>query len=88
MTFKEEPHQLFVGHDCGIEDHLDDFGVAGRARAHLLVGRIRREPTLVTGGRCNDTGSLEELAFSPPEAAERKVCRLRAGWLNRHISAK
>src|SRR5690348_214919 len=40
------------------------------ARAHFLVGRIRREPAGITHGRGHDSRDLPELAFRAPETAE------------------
>ena len=61
-----------------VEDDPDDLGVAGPARADLVVGRVRGEAARVADGGRDDARRLPEGLLGAPEAAESEDGDLRA----------
>src|SRR6266508_1332102 len=63
----EDVQQLVVG---------DYLGVAGRVRAHVLVGRIVERPARIADARLRDAVELAERGFDAPETAGAERCGL------------
>ena len=64
MEVPEPREQAFVGDFLGIEDHLDNLGVAGGFVANLLVGGIVDVAAHVAGGHAQYAVELAVAAFS------------------------
>ena len=70
--------QAVVGDHGRIEDDQHGFGVAGRAAADLVVGRVGREAADVTDGRHMHARQLPEDSLGAPEATQREDRGLEA----------
>src|SRR5207237_4573448 len=64
VRLPEQLEQRLVAHLGRLVYDLYDFGLAGAARAHLVVGGVRRIATGVADGRCVDARRLPELSLS------------------------
>src|SRR5205085_9970809 len=71
---EEDFEQFFVGDDLRVVSDLDGFGVAGRARADLLVAWARDVPARIAGDDTLDAAQLAIDSRQTPEAAAR-YCR-------------
>src|SRR5581483_715114 len=86
VLLEEGPQEVYITQAPRVEGDEHRLGVAGPARAHLLVGRVRRVAALVADGRRVDAVEAPEQALGAPEAAEREVGDLdpvREGRLDR-----
>src|SRR5450756_636724 len=87
VTFPERLEQLVVGGLVGIEHHQHHFGMAGAARANLLVSGVGGVAASVAYRSGEDAiAELPEFTLRAPEAAEpehRLLQALRVGWLQR-----
>jgi hypothetical protein len=83
VALPEDLQDPVVADALGIEDDQHDLVVARQARAHFLVGRIRRQPGRVADRGREDSGRLPELALGAPEAAETEHRRLEPRWKRR-----
>src|SRR4029077_3179022 len=72
----EDLEQLLVARLGWVKDHTHGFGVAGLARARLLVSRIGGAAALVAPRRRPHAGLLPERLFLAPEAAQREFSDL------------
>src|SRR5262249_11124945 len=66
--------QFRIGHLGGVVCDLHRLGVAGPARAHLLVGHVVNVAALVARNRLDDTWHLVDQVLAAPEASARKGC--------------
>ena len=69
VALPEHLEQLVDGDDLGIEHDQHGLGVAGAARAGLLVGGVGRDATGVAHGGDPHAGDRPEGPLGPPEAA-------------------
>src|SRR5258708_14588837 len=70
VLLEEDLEQVGVGDLLGIEGDEDRLGVAGLARADLLVGRVRSPPAHVSNRRRVDAVQNPEQPLRPPQAAQ------------------
>ena len=73
VDLPERLEEIVVGDLGGVERDQDGLRVAGAAGADLVVGRVRRRPTLVADGRRVHAGQRPEGTLGAPEAAEAEV---------------
>ena len=72
VDHEEDIEDLAEGDDGGVERHLDDLGVAGRAGADLLVGGVRPDAAGVAGLDLLDAAQPLEDGLDAPETAARQ----------------
>ncbi len=77
MALPENGDQLVVGGLRRIEHDQHDLGVAGATRAHLLVGRIRREAAGVADRRRVDAVHIPEFPLRTPETTHPEYRQLQ-----------
>ena len=85
VALPERAQDLVARHLRGVEHDEHGLGVAGRAAADLLVGRVRRVAAGVADGGRVDAVELPEQPLGAPEAAHADDQRLHAargtgGW--------
>ena len=78
MGLPEQLEELLVADPRRIEDDADGLGVAGLARADLLVRRVWSEATLVADGGDDHAWLLPVHLLLAPEAAQRELGDLAA----------
>ncbi|SCM77827.1 hypothetical protein KL86PLE_60143 [uncultured Pleomorphomonas sp.] len=70
VAFEEQADEIGVGDGVRVEHHLHRLGMAGAARADLLVGRVLGEAADIADRRQVDAGQAPEQPLGTPEAAE------------------
>src|SRR5436305_1684916 len=81
MALPEQLEQCLVIREFWIIDDEHGFGVAGKAAAHLFVGRVRRRPAGVADRGNPNTRRLPEHPLRTPEAAEAEESLFHAGGI-------
>ena len=79
MALKEQFHEVREGDFGGVEDDLDDLGMAGAAGADFFVGRVRGDAAGIADTGQPDALGLPEDPLGAPEAAEAENGRLVSG---------
>ena len=70
MALKEQFHEVRESDFGGVEDDLDDLGMAGAAGADFFIGRVRGDAASIADTGQPDALGLPEDALGAPEAAE------------------
>ena len=81
--FPEQLEQVGVADLLRVVDHQHALGVARQTAAHLFIGRIGGETTLIAGGGDIDAGLLPEQSLDAPETAHGKIGQLQSGRVGR-----
>src|SRR5208282_6554837 len=69
---EEHSQEVRVGELGWVEVDLDHFGVAGPARADILIGGVRSTPSSVAGEHGADAAQLGQDGLGAPEAPSPK----------------